>query len=140
MAPPIQTFQVSIKAFLWHEERLLLVQDRGDSRAWELPGGRIDVGEEQLLVAEVLRRELREELGEHFACTIGAPCACWLRPRAPHLAHPVFLLGLLCTEPRGEIVLSEEHVAQRWVRRDEWQDLPLVTGYPAALAAFFAAR
>jgi 8-oxo-dGTP diphosphatase len=133
---PIQTFQVGIKAFVWHEQQLLLVQERNGARLWELPGGRIDVGEELLPPAQILQRELREELGPHFTCTIGAACGCWVRTPASHRPHPVFLVGLLCSAPRGAIVLSDEHVAFRWCSLDEARALPLAPGYGAALATF----
>jgi 8-oxo-dGTP pyrophosphatase MutT (NUDIX family) len=134
----IQTFQVGVKAFLWHEQRLLLLQERDQHACWELPGGRIDAGEEDLPIADVLRRELREELGAQFSCDIGAPCCCWVRRADPLRPLPVFLVGLRCTAPRGELVLSDEHQALRWVARDGWQHLDLASGYREALASFFA--
>ena len=140
MTRPIQSFQVGIKAFVWHEQRLLLVQERGGAQLWELPGGRIDAGEQGIAPAAVLQRELREELGAGFSCRIGAPCACWVRDSASGRPLPVFLVGLQCTEPAGEIDLSDEHVAWRWIRRGEEAGLPLAPGYTAALADFFAAR
>jgi 8-oxo-dGTP pyrophosphatase MutT (NUDIX family) len=129
-------FQVGVKAFVWHEQRLLLLQERNQQARWELPGGRIDVGEEDLPIQDVLARELREELGARFECDIGAVCGCWVR-RAEFRPMPVFLVGLRCTAPRGEIVLSDEHQAFRWVAHDGWQQLELAAGYREALARFF---
>lgn len=140
MTRAIQTFQVGVKALLWHEERLLLLQERDQQARWELPGGRIDVGEEDRPIADVLRRELREELGAQFSCDIGAVCACWVRRADAGRPLPVFLVGLCCTAPRGELVLSDEHQALRWVARDGWQQLALASGYAEALAGFFASR
>jgi len=138
MTRAIQTFEVGVKAFLWHEQRLLLLQERDQQARWELPGGRIDVGEEGLPIADVLARELREELGAQFSCDIGAVCACWVRRADAHRRLPVFLVGHCCTAPRGELVLSDEHQALRWVARDGWQHLDLAAGYREALARFFA--
>jgi len=135
---PIQTFQVGVKAFVWHDERLLLVQEANAAARWELPGGRIDVGEELLPLADVLRRELREELGAGFSCCIGGPCATWVRAVEPQRALPVFLVGLRCSSPRGDIVLSDEHTDVRWAGRDEWATLPLAAGYAEALRIFAA--
>ena len=137
MTRAIQVFQVGVKAFLWHEQRLLLLQERDQQARWELPGGRIDVGEEDLPIADVLARELREELGAQFSCDIGAVCACWVRRADAFRPLPVFLVGLRCTAPRGELVLSDEHQALRWVERDGWQQLALASGYAEALARFF---
>ena len=137
MPRPIQTFQVGIKGFVWNEDHLLLVQENNNEHLWELPGGRIDVGEEHMTPAEILRRELREELGVAFSCAIGQPRAAWVRPPEPRRPLPVFLLGLYCSDPRGEIELSDEHVAFQWIARDGWNQLALAPGYMAALASFF---
>jgi 8-oxo-dGTP diphosphatase len=52
-------------AVRWHYGRLLLVR-RCDSGAWELPGGRVDVGE---TAVEAAVRETFEESGVHVAVT-----------------------------------------------------------------------
>jgi ADP-ribose pyrophosphatase YjhB (NUDIX family) len=52
-------------AVRWHEGRLLLVR-RCDSGAWELPGGRVDVGESAAAAAV---RETAEEAGVHVLVT-----------------------------------------------------------------------
>ena len=56
----IQTFEVSLKAFIVRGDTALFVRE-ADSGYWELPGGRIDAGEEWAEHAQVLARELREE-------------------------------------------------------------------------------
>jgi 8-oxo-dGTP diphosphatase len=52
-------------AVRWHEGRLLLVQ-RCDTGEWELPGGRVDVGETAMGAAV---RETAEEAGIHVVVT-----------------------------------------------------------------------
>jgi 8-oxo-dGTP diphosphatase len=52
-------------AVRWHEGRLLLVRRR-DSGAWELPGGRVDVGE---TAADAAIRETAEEAGVQVVVT-----------------------------------------------------------------------
>jgi 8-oxo-dGTP diphosphatase len=52
-------------AVRWHYGRLLLVR-RCDSGAWELPGGRVDVGESAV---EAAVRETFEEAGVHVLVT-----------------------------------------------------------------------
>lgn len=83
MPRAIQHFEVSIKGLLLREGRMLLVRERVADQFWELPGGRIDVGEELLPAAEVLRRELREELGPDLQVEIGEPLLTWVRPIIP---------------------------------------------------------
>lgn len=137
MTPAVQLFHVGIKALIVHERRLLLLRERDAPGHWELPGGRIDQGEEQAAWADVLRRELREELGTAFRCRIGAPIASWVRPPRTPAAPHTFLLGVACDEPSGPVQLSAEHSEYRWVDADSWRDLPLAPGYAEALADFW---
>ena len=67
----VQTFEVSLKAFIVRDGRALLVRE-ADTGFWELPGGRIDIGEEQLAHEAILARELAEELGPGFQVTTTA--------------------------------------------------------------------
>ena len=67
----VQTFEVSLKAFIVRDGRALLVRE-ADTGFWELPGGRIDIGEEQLAHEAILARELAEELGPEFQVTTTA--------------------------------------------------------------------
>lgn len=133
----IQTFYVGVKAFVVRDDRLLVLRESLEPHWWELPGGRIDVGEEQLAPEDVLRRELAEELGAAFRCAIDAPLFTWVRPPRTSTAPPTFLLGLRCREAVGEIALSDEHQELRWVGCDEWQVLHLAPGYDLALARFW---
>lgn len=103
---------------------------------WEFPGGRIDVGEESLPPTDVLRREMREELGAGLAYEILRPIHAWVIPYlAPRLGEHAFAVGYLCGYRSGDIVLSSEHDAFQWVDRDGWKDLRLVVGYDRVLEA-----
>jgi 8-oxo-dGTP diphosphatase len=52
-------FQVSVKGLYFNDEgKLMMIQE--DNGKWELPGGRIEKGEE---ILECLARECKEELG-----------------------------------------------------------------------------
>jgi 8-oxo-dGTP pyrophosphatase MutT (NUDIX family) len=137
MAREIQRFQVAIKAFVLERGRLLVLRERAGVGLWEIPGGRVEVGEEAFAHEDVLRRELAEELGSAFSCRIGAPCVTWVRPVEPHRQSFTFLVGLECTEPRGEIRLSDEHRELRWVADDEWRSLELAPGYAGAFENFW---
>lgn len=137
MRKPIQLFHVAVKAFIVRDGRLLMLREAFGPQCWELPGGRIDVGEETQPQAQILRRELREELGPHFECEIAAPLVTWVRPIEPHRPHPAFLVGFECLAPRGEIVLSDEHLELRWTTREESLALEHAPGYSAALEHFW---
>jgi 8-oxo-dGTP diphosphatase len=133
-----QRFQVALKAFVLDEDRLLMVREADGERHWELPGGRIEVGEESLPPLAVLRRELSEELGTAFACEVGSLVAAWVRPPDPPRRNvPVLLVGFRCRRVAGEIALSDEHIECRWVTRSESAQLQLAPGYAAALDEFW---
>ena len=137
MPRAIQLFQVAIKALIVRDGRLLVLRLGGGPIWWELPGGRIDVGEEDAAHADVLRRELREELGPDFRCRIGAPLLTWMRPRDRERGEFTILIGLRCEYEGGAIALSHEHSELRWVNRDSWRELALAPGYEVALAEFW---
>jgi len=132
----LQQFQVALKAFVVRGERLLMVREADGAKLWELPGGRIEVGEDRLL--DVLSRELAEELGAGFAVDVIGPAAGWIRPPDPsRRTLPVFLLGFECRHRGGEPVLSGEHVELAWATRAESVQLELAPGYAGALARFW---
>jgi 8-oxo-dGTP pyrophosphatase MutT (NUDIX family) len=133
----IQLFQVGLKAFVVRESRLLLLREAFGPRAWELPGGRIDVGEEAVSQVDVLRRELCEELGPRFRCEIGVPLVTWVRGIEPHRAHPALLIGFGCRAAAGEIELSDEHTELLWATREESLALDLAPGYADGLRSFW---
>ncbi len=129
----IQKFDVGIKAFLLDRDLLLLLRESATG-FWELPGGRIDVGEELLPQSEVLRRELREELGAGLAVQVGPPALTWVRKRP---ADFVFLVGRLCFLQAGEVRLSDEHDAFEWTDALSWKGRDLAPGYREAIEEFW---
>jgi len=127
-----------MKAFLIRDGRLLLVREAEGEHYWELPGGRIEVGEETSSPVAVLRRELREELGPSLEVEVERPILAWIRlPEPPRRTDFVFLVAFLCRHRRGEIVLSSEHVEFRWMTRSECDSVHLAPGYAAPLEQFW---
>jgi len=133
----IQTFEVSLKAFIVRDGKALLVQE-ADTGYWELPGGRIDVGEERMAHREILAREMAEELGPQFQIEVGTEAVSWVRQR-PVDGVFQFLVARVCRHVSGEPVLSDEHAACRWVDAMEWQHmtLPPSSDYQHGLAQLF---
>src|SRR6059058_4405253 len=107
----MQRFQVALKAFVVRGDRLLMLREPAGGQVWELPGGRIEIGEEARPLLDVLQREMREELGDSFEYEVIGPAAAWIRPPDPPRRNvAVFLLGYSCRYRAGEPVLSAEHV------------------------------
>jgi 8-oxo-dGTP pyrophosphatase MutT (NUDIX family) len=135
MTKEIQKFHVGIKAFVLNGQEELLLLRESSTGQWELPGGRIDVGEELQPQENVLRREFREELGPDVQVKVGPLALTWVRERKP--GDFVFLVGRLCRFESGVPTLSEEHDAWAWVAERELAGLDLAHGYREALAEFW---
>lgn len=137
MPREVQRFEVTLKAFIVRDAKVLLVRE-ADTGYWELPGGRIDVGEEWLPHETVLAREIAEELGPSLEVTPTAATVTWTRQR-PTDDGFVFAVGRVCLYAGGELRLSDEHSEFAW--RDEAGctsiGFPPLSGYPRAMAALW---
>ncbi len=137
MSRQVQTFEVSLKAFLVAEGKALFVRE-ADTGWWELPGGRIDVGEEWAAHADILAREIAEELGSGITVRVGAEAVTWIRQRPTdgaflfNVARPAVLVA-------GVPVLSAEHEEMAWLGPEPSLAcvFPPTSGYPAAVAALW---
>lgn len=108
MAPPL--WPVSVKAVLRDGERVLLVRNERDE--WELPGGRLELGESP---AECVARELQEETAVEIAC--GALLLAETFEVVP--GRQVLILAYACTAAAGPAVrISDEHVDFGWFDLD----------------------
>ena len=133
----IQTFEVSLKAFIVRGQAALFVRE-ADSGYWELPGGRIDVGEEWVAHAKVLAREMHEELGPDFAVTFSAEAVTWTRQR-PTDGVFQFIVARVGKAGSGDPLLSAEHDAMGWFDLAAARSLgfPERSGYPAGIEALW---
>lgn len=133
----IQKFEVSLKAFIVRDGRALFVRE-SDTGYWELPGGRIDVGEEWIAHADVLTREMREELGAELRIAFTTHMVTWTRQRPADGAF-LFLAARVGRAVDGEPRLSDEHDQLGWFTAAEARGLrfPERSGYPKAIEELF---
>lgn len=84
---------------------------------WEFPGGKVDPGESE---HDALVRECQEELGVEIAVgeRVGGD---W--PLAPGYVLRVWLASLVAGVPH-----AKEHLALRWLAREEFYDVPWLGG------------
>lgn len=122
-----RTLQVGVKALIEDDDgRILLLQRsqpfRGeDFLKWDIPGGRINVGEE---LEPALRRELKEETSLALESIVGifhAQDILW-DPKL-HVVRITYRV-----KAQGDIVLSDEHNEFRWFTKD---------GIPVALTDLY---
>lgn len=116
---------VSLKAVISWKGRLPLLRNERDE--WELPGGKLDLGEEP---AECLAREIREELA--WDATVGEPFHSWVYRVFPD--RHVFVLTFLATHDGDAApVYSHEHKELVLVTPDEAVALDMPEGYRTAI-------
>ncbi|WP_084800668.1 NUDIX hydrolase [Promicromonospora kroppenstedtii] len=116
---------VSVKAVLGWRGRLPLLRNERDE--WELPGGKLDLGEDP---ASCLAREIREELA--WDAAVGDPVHSWVYRVLPD--RHVFVLTFLATYDGDTApVHSHEHKELALVTPDEAEALNLPDGYRTAI-------
>jgi 8-oxo-dGTP pyrophosphatase MutT (NUDIX family) len=105
-----------------------------DTGFWELPGGRIDAGEEWHAHADVLAREMAEELGCGLRLRFGPEAVTWTRQR-PWDGIFIFLVARIGWLECGEPVLSGEHMELAWLGPEAAEGLsfPPASGYRDAV-------
>jgi mutator protein MutT len=109
-------YPVSIKGVILKNDRVLLVKNTRNE--WELPGGRIELGETP---GQCLKREIYEELKLHVE--IGKIIDAKLFEVIPGCF--VFLTAFLCemTGDHESIEISHEHTEYQWIKI---KDLPRI--------------
>lgn len=101
--PKSPLWPVSVKGVLFVESDVVLLQNERDE--WELPGGRLEAGEDPMAC---LAREIAEELA--VTVEIEELLDCW---RYPVLADREVLIVTYGVKPlaEAELLLSHEHKA-----------------------------
>lgn len=133
------TYHVATKAFIRKDDDICILVDAG-SGTGDLPGGRIGVGEFDVPLDEVLRREIEEELGRDFRYRSHGPVALFRHRREASPGQPVlnvYMIGFELEYTGGEIQLSDEHASYEWVSLDRALEL-LPGGQKEGLKKYFA--
>ena len=129
-------FPVSIKGVVFQGERAVLLKNERDE--WELPGGRLEAGEDP---RACVVREIREELA--VSVTAEAILDSWLYAIAgPHgPLGEVLIVTYACGDASGQqIRMSHEHKEVGCFSEAEVAGLRLPEGYRASLRRFLAWR
>ena len=124
MTAPASTspvWPVSIKGVCLVGAKVVLLKNERDE--WELPGGRLEAGEDPV---PALKRELEEELG--IAGEIGDLLDCWRYPVLPTREVLIVTFGVLPMAER-ELQLSNEHTELERFAPAEIGGLKMPEGY-----------
>jgi ADP-ribose pyrophosphatase YjhB (NUDIX family) len=124
------SFPVSIKGVLLEPGGVVLLEnERGE---WELPGGRLEAGEDP---AACLTREFVEELGVRIA--VKSILDSWLYEVLP-AQHVVIVTHGVERLNEAALRLSDEHRRLRVSPLDELDHLPMPEGYRRSIRAWAA--
>lgn len=114
---------VAVKLFLVDKRgRLLIIKDRFGE--WDLPGGRLREVDFSASLEDVVRRKIREELGEQVSYMLGDPTVFMRHERDEILQsgekekRRIFAIGYKGEFLGGEISLGNNHEQYEWVDRD----------------------
>jgi ADP-ribose pyrophosphatase YjhB (NUDIX family) len=108
----IVNFRVAVKAFIVEGERLFAIKRVGDDvqspNIWEIPGGRLELGEDPILG---VMREIREETGMYI--DVKYPMTIRHFERAD--GQIITMIVFLCKPRGGEMKISDEHSDFEWI-------------------------
>jgi 8-oxo-dGTP pyrophosphatase MutT (NUDIX family) len=123
-------FPVSVKGVLFADGRVVLLENEREE--WELPGGKLEGGEEP---AVCLAREFVEELG--VGVVVETILDSWVYPVLPHRDVMIVTYG---TRRADDLPLriSAEHRRVGLFSLDEVDGLPIPDGYRRSIHAWAA--
>lgn len=105
-------FRIAVKAFVVKDSKLLVLKRRSNDvhkpGAWDIPGGRLEIGEDPL---EGVRREAIEEAGLAITPLIPINVHHFTRDDGQLITMIIFLCETDTLEPQ----LSEEHQEYQWL-------------------------
>lgn len=109
----IVNFRLAVKAFIVKKGKLFAMKRASDDvqspGIWEIPGGRLDLGEDPVLG---LMREIREETGMYIDVVYPLSVRHFIRDDGQIITMLIFL----CKPKRGgQLKLSDEHSDCQWL-------------------------
>ena len=113
-------FPVSVKGVVFIGKRVVLLEN--ERAEWELPGGRLERGEDP---EDCLRREMREELS--IGVEVGRLLDCWRYEVLAGIEVVIVTFG--CRTADRQVALSSEHKAVGLFGVDEIAALAMPEGY-----------
>ncbi len=120
-------FGVALRAAIMWEGRILLLlrsrPSKGEAGFWELPGGRMNLGE---CYEEAVKREVYEETGLKISVVRPLTVYDSKRDTDTQVIGIIFLCSI--ENPDAGINLSDEHLDARWVALEDISSMKVIPG------------
>ncbi|RJQ32355.1 NUDIX hydrolase [Candidatus Parcubacteria bacterium] len=122
------------RALIENDGKFLLVQEFNGQ--WQLPGGRLNVGEK---LEDGLKREIKEELG--IDIEVGIPLSSFVFTGKSGINHFTVIYQCDFPDKKQEIILDKnENMDYRWVAVEELNSMNTYTEHKEAILSFFKKR
>jgi 8-oxo-dGTP pyrophosphatase MutT (NUDIX family) len=125
-------FPVSIKGVVLVGERVVLLQNERDE--WELPGGKLEPGEDPM---SCVAREIHEELS--LAVEVSEILDCWLYDILGAVEVVIVTYGCRLLGP-PDVVVSHEHKAVGLFSLEDVESLRMPEGYKRSIRRWYQLR
>ena len=117
----MEDFRISVKSFIVSKEEKLFLLKRRDSDshtpgAWEIPGGRLEKGEDPF---EGLKRETREESG--LEVSVESPLKVHHFTRDD--GQKITMITFLCRPETNSPCVGEEHTDYKWADIEKAEEI-----------------
>jgi 8-oxo-dGTP pyrophosphatase MutT (NUDIX family) len=131
MSHSAHRFPVSAKGVVVRDGRVLLLRNERDE--WELPGGKLDLGEDP---RSCVVREIAEEVG--WTVTAGPILDAWQYHIRDGIDVLVLTYGCHPGGDNGDPVASQEHTDLGLFTETQASALRMPNGYKNSIAAWYA--
>lgn len=116
-------FQVSLKVLLRDARgRTLILRSKPGGmlrKSWDFPGGRMDMHEQRRSISEIIKREIKEEIGNSVRYTFHPMPVTYgrLMDFSKRYGHhpPILYLFFEAVYHGGKIIISPEHRGYQWI-------------------------
>ena len=127
--------KISLRAIIVHDGKILLDRDVRDPDIWEIPGGRLNVGES---LEEGLKREIFEELG--IRIRVGRLVYSeQFQQASDGLASLMLAYEASLEDPEARLVLDPNEVAETiWIEMKDFEARKLYENCFRALKVYAA--